>query len=386
VSVALLWLKSLLAAVVSLAALPVLWSFRPGFPALPAALSSPVTTTLLQQLALVAAWLLAAFFTLLLLVQSMRGMRARRRLGPGVAWDALTTDSARPRRSVDTLAVPLPLGGEPRLLVVAPQEAPPPQPDAETVRSARKPTGRTAAEPDERPLISLLGPLAIHGGKRTRRGLRHRSLELIAFLALRCEGAQRDEILEALWPGEDPKRSRHRLYQAVRDARRLIGDAVASERDRYWLDRGHVRVDADQLEDLLEKARSASRGQDSEEPLEKALSLFRGEPLAGCDYAWSESDIRSLRATYVELLERVGSARLKGGKARDALEAAERGITVDVLNEGLWRLALEAEGNLGLREAIAQRYEHLSRLLNERLGLQPQRETRVLYRRLLSQR
>lgn len=41
---------------------------------------------------------------------------------------------------------------------------------------------------------------------------------------------------QALWPGEDPKRSRHRLYQAVRDARRLLGEAVASERDRYWLD------------------------------------------------------------------------------------------------------------------------------------------------------
>lgn len=90
-------------------------------------------------------------------------------------------------------------------------------------------------EPGQRPLISLLGPLTIRGAKQSRRGLRARALELIAFVALRREGAQRDEILEALWPGEDPKRSRQRLYQAVRDARRLLGDSVASERDRYWL-------------------------------------------------------------------------------------------------------------------------------------------------------
>ena len=57
-------------------------------------------------------------------------------------------------------------------------------------------------------------------------------------------------------------------------------------------------------------------------------------------------------ARYVELLEQVGRARLEAGDARGALEAAERGLAVDLLNEVLWRLALEAEGRLGLREAI----------------------------------
>jgi DNA-binding SARP family transcriptional activator len=40
---------------------------------------------------------------------------------------------------------------------------------------------------------------------------------------------------------------------------------------------------------------------------------------------------------------------------------------------------------LGLREGIAERYETLRRLLDERLGLEPDRETRALYRQLLSQ-
>ncbi len=192
-------------------------------------------------------------------------------------------------------------------------------------------------------------------------------------------------VLEALWPGEDPQRSRHRLYQAVRDARRLLGDGVASERDRYCLDRDRVRVDIDDLEELLERARQAGRDQGGRELLEEALKLFRAEPLAGSDYAWSESDVRSLRGTHAELLERVGRARLHRGDARDALEDAERGLTFDVLNESLWRLALEAEGELGLREAIEDRYSRLVELLDQRLGLEPAKETRVLYLRLLSQ-
>jgi DNA-binding SARP family transcriptional activator len=119
--------------------------------------------------------------------------------------------------------------------------------------------------------------------------------------------------------------------------------------------------------------------------LERALNLFRAEPLAGSDYAWSESCLRSLQSTYAELVERVGRARLERGDARAGLEVAERGLRVDVLNEGLWRLALEAEGELGLREAVEARYSKLKTLLDERLGLEPDRETRKLYLQLLGQ-
>jgi DNA-binding SARP family transcriptional activator len=49
------------------------------------------------------------------------------------------------------------------------------------------------------------------------------------------------------------------------------------------------------------------------------------------------------------------------------------------------RIAMEAETALGLREAVAERYERLRTLLDERLGLEPAQETRLLHRRLLAQ-
>lgn len=378
-------LGSFFAAAASLAALATLWRFRPEWPDLPDSLSSPVTTTVLQQLALVAACLLAALVILVLLVQSLGGMRPRPRLNlGGVTWQTSTPPTSRSRR-VGTPGIRQHFASEPSLLVAMHHEAPPMPPAEGAVESSSKRSAEAFAEADKRPLVSLLGPLTVYGGKQSRRGLRARALELIAFLALRREGAQRDEILEALWPGEDPKRSRQRLYQAVRDARRLLGDAVASERDRYWLDRSQVRLDVDDLDELLEEAQRAGRDGRSRELLESALNLFRAEPLAGCDYAWSERHVRSLRGTYAELLERVGRARLERGDARVALGTAERGLTVDVLNEALWRLALEAEGELGLRESIEDRYSRLRALLDERLGLEPAKETRSVYLRLLGQ-
>ena len=48
-------------------------------------------------------------------------------------------------------------------------------------------------------------------------------------------------------------------------------------------------------------------------------------------------------------------------------------------------IAMEAETALGLREAVAERYERLRTLLDDRLGLEPAQETRLLHRRLLAQ-
>jgi transcriptional activator/GIY-YIG catalytic domain-containing protein len=88
---------------------------------------------------------------------------------------------------------------------------------------------------------------------------------------------------------------------------------------------------------------------------------------------------------YVELIKRVGRARLESGDARGSLQVAERGLGVDALDEDTWRLALEAEGELGLREALEARYGRLQEILDARLGLEPAKETRALYLRLLSQ-
>ncbi|MGH2879247.1 MAG: bacterial transcriptional activator domain-containing protein [Solirubrobacteraceae bacterium] len=85
------------------------------------------------------------------------------------------------------------------------------------------------------------------------------------------------------------------------------------------------------------------------------------------------------------LLERAGHTRLERGDPRGALQFAEQAIALDQFHEASWRLALQADHALGLRESITRRYDQLTRALDEQLGLQPTRETRVMYRELLGQ-
>jgi DNA-binding SARP family transcriptional activator len=365
-------------AAVSLAILFTLWLVRPGSPSLPRSVSAPLTIEAIEGLTVWLLWLVGALLALALILTPRR---ATTRLSVATVPRSRRTSIWSPQRARSARSQP------PSLVILSPQRASDAQGAAAPERSSSDegaaPEPEALAQPT-RPRISVLGPLTITGAKRSRRGLRARALELIAYLALHPRAVHRDELLEAFWPGADPRRARPRLRQAVRDARRLLGSAIAGEHECYWLERAGADVDLDELERLLAAANTAEP-EDAQPLLDRALRLFRGEPLAASDYAWGESEIRRLRATFVDLLEQVARHRLQAGEARAALDATERGLKIDALNESLWRLAMEAESAIGLREAVGERYERLRALLDERLGLEPAHETRLLHRSLLAQ-
>jgi DNA-binding SARP family transcriptional activator len=367
-------------ALLSLATLVALWLFRPGLPSPPRSFSAPLTIETIEGLTAWLLWLVAALLALAFLLTPRR---ARGRLSVATVPRSRGTLSWSPRPTHR------PPSQSPSLVIVSRERAADAPVNGRAVALEQPSPVELAASAPEvalptRPQISVLGPLTITGAKRSRRGLRTRALELIAYLALHPRPVHRDQLLEAFWPNADPRLTRPRLRQAVRDARRLLGSAIAGEHERYWLDRAGADVDVDDLERLLTAAKIAEP-EDAEALLEGALGLFSGEPLAGSDYAWSEGAVRRLRSTYVDLMEQVGRRRLEAGAASAALDAAERVLEIDALNESVWRLAMEAESALGLREAVAERYERLQALLNGRLGLEPAQETRHLHRRLLAQ-
>jgi DNA-binding SARP family transcriptional activator len=240
------------------------------------------------------------------------------------------------------------------------------------------------AEPEpERPAIGLLGPVTIAPRTPRSRSRRSHAEPLLTYLALHREGATTGELTTNLWPGLDDERARKRLWGSISDARSHLGDVILRADDRYRLDRDAVAIDLDQFESLLTQADSESAAR--RQLLERALRLVRGDPLAGSDYPWALGETRRLRATIIDRLAQLGQLRLDDGDPAGALAAAEQAIGLDPFNEPAHRLGMKAEATLGLRQAIVERYTQLARELDTRFGLEPERETRQLYRSLLSQ-
>jgi DNA-binding SARP family transcriptional activator len=373
------------AALITLAAMVVLWQLRPSVPSLPGSLAAATRPPKDEELLLSLLWLVLAI-TLLLIMRALAfgailALKQRRESQIAVFAERVAPGpKPQPPSPVlplyaDHYALTIPRltshTGEPRSQLHVLNGVP----AAEPARAAA-PISETIAPPLS---IAVLGPLEIEGRAPIKRAATN---EMLAYLAVHPTGATRDELIEALWPGQDPKRTQPRLYQSVSDARRAFGNALAREHERYRLDRSAVNIDLDQLHQLL-----AMTGDPDEErnAQEAALSLWRGRPLAGSDFLWAEGFIHELHAALLDLLCRVGAGRLQADDPRGALQAAERAISLDNLHEPSWCLALEADHALGLYSAVTKRYEALSHLLDEQLGLQPSHDTRMIYRQLLAQ-
>jgi DNA-binding SARP family transcriptional activator len=392
-------LVGLLGIVVCPLAIVLLLQIRPPLPTLPRTLSSPITLELVQGALDLAAWAAAVALAALLFAHALRALFARKPVSP--AWAARIAPRPRPRPlAQERLAAGARQGGfpPPFPLILSPRPMPElepertldPAPALATVTARSSITEAVVRAPGTSipelpaPSIALLGPLTVAGPEPQAKRLFSRTQELLAYLALHPEGATGDELVAALATDIDDEQERMRIWRAVSQARGRLGEVIRRVDERYYLDRDAMAIDLDRFEELVNAANAAD-DLERERLLEQALALVRGQPLAGSDFAWAAGELRRLRGMIVDLLEELGYLRLESGHATGALAAAEQGIALDGCNESAHRLAMQAESALGLRQAIVERYELLSRELENKLGLEPERETRLLYRRLLSQ-
>lgn len=354
-----------------------LWILRPGLPQLPESLTGPTTVEQLEEMLVFLGWLALIILLALAVIRPMRTTRQHAGVTP--VAEPRRGHAAKPRAWIGPAGATV--GPAPTLTILAPpNEHQAAHTDSPMTDATEPPRQRNALR------ISLLGSFSIDGVDGGAGGARSSTEQLLAYLALHTRGASRDELVEAIWPGEDPRRTSPRLWQSTSEARKLIGDAFISQRGHYSLDRTKITTDIDDLDALLADAKAATTPAAEQRLLERGPQLLRGKPLAGWDYVWAETHAGRLRAIQVELLQRLAHARLTTGDPHGALQAAEQALSRDSLNEALWRLAMQAETQLGLRESVAHRYQRLQTLLDTQLGLQPETATRTLYHDLLGQR
>jgi DNA-binding SARP family transcriptional activator len=386
-------LLGLVGALACALALMLVVDLRPPLPPLPRSLSSPITLPLLRGTLELAIWALVVLFAALLLGRALAVLLARRpprRLDAAPVPRRLPLGQARLAAAAAQPGYPAPFplvldGHRERNDRAKPAPAHAPSEKAEaTQRDEPAATGPTALRPCLLPpSIALLGPVEIAAAKPRRRRLRSQTQELLAHLALHPDGSTADELVAALWPAIDDENARMRLWRSASEARGQLGEVIIRSGERYQLDRQMVAIDLDRFEALL--AAADGEAADRQALLEQALALVRGQPLAGSDYPWATGEVRRLVATVVDRLQELGYLRLDAVDASGALDSAEQALTLDPLNEGAHRLAMQAESALGLRQAISARYQQLRERLDARFGLEPERETRLLHRRLLSQ-
>jgi len=208
--------------------------------------------------------------------------------------------------------------------------------------------------------------------------------------------ASRDELVEALWPEEEPANSEHAFDSAVSVLRKVLrpasGESLLTKsraggitifslpgQDRLW-------VDADAFLDSIEQAMRADRtGQDSLPSWEAAHALVTGEFLEDDLYsAWVASRRQTINAARHRCLHRLADLYVERNMPAQAETLLHLFLLDDPTDEdALCRLMVLLEEQGRYQEA-SHLYEYTARILDEELHTTPMPRTSALAQRLSS--
>lgn len=231
-----------------------------------------------------------------------------------------------------------------------------------------------------RVLIRDLGRVSIAVGELIVPGtrIRRKALALLCFLVTMPEmSATRDQILDALWPDQEPAAALNSLNQTVYFVRRVFEPGYVEDRSPGYLhhDSDIVWLDAELVSSTSRKCRDLLRSIGSQSDLTQAQRLADlYSAMFALDFAyedWATSYRENLHAAFLEIVERAVQEGIRTGAYLDAVAVARRGLEVDPTADQLEASLLQLYRLMGAHAAAAEQYTHYSTYLRVELDVEP---------------
>ncbi|WP_158220828.1 LysM peptidoglycan-binding domain-containing protein [Kineosporia sp. R_H_3] len=190
-------------------------------------------------------------------------------------------------------------------------------------------------------------------------GLRQNAGTLLIYLALHRKGADKNDILEAIWPDAPLRRAAERLSTEVGNLRRCIrlalpdqsAQAVVNTGGRYHLNTDVVDVDLWHLEDAMGAAVAASDPAERVHLLQVVVSAPVLELARGQDHNWLEPVREQLRRKAIRAHTQLAD-QIAPEDGAMAAQLTLRAAALDATNEELSRRAITALARAGDDAAI----------------------------------
>src|SRR5262245_2187913 len=236
--------------------------------------------------------------------------------------------------------------------------------------------------------LRLLGGFELETDGRRLRLPSRKAQALLAYLALRPGRAHtREALTTLLWSDTAGTRARQSLRQTVLRVRRVFAAArnrgFVVEGEQVALDTAAVGVDV---------ARFGRRWrQGTAESLQSAAALYQGPLLEGLRVEagpfedWLQSERERLSERVREVLSRLLDLRTRRGPLEAAVQTASHLLAIDPLREDVHRTLMRLYLRQGRRAVALKHYQLCVGVLERELGVEPEPETRRVYREILQQ-
>jgi LuxR family maltose regulon positive regulatory protein len=206
---------------------------------------------------------------------------------------------------------------------------------------------------------------------------------LAYFVTFRGERIPAERVFDAIWGEKGSSRTAfHTALSRLRNALRTGDDEhryIFVETGEYWLDSARFRIDVDEFNNAIQKARSSTDATTAVSWYERAIDLYKGEYLQNLYYEWVFPERRNLAQTYMVALQELVAHYASNPDPQPALRYFEKALLVDNLNEDLYCYAMRAYATLGDRTNLVNLYNELKEHLRLELDIEPLPRTEKCY-------
>lgn len=267
----------------------------------------------------------------------------------------------------------------------------------------RKAAQRSRARVETRPRPPLR--LIALGGFAVRRGQlevppsafgRQRARALLAGLLCAGRPVHREELLEWFWPDLPPDRGARALHVTLHGLRRALepelgrpaeSSVVLTEGDSYRV--ALSPGDSWDVADFLRHAQAGVNGGHTLEQLttlEAARAAYTGPLFPEWPYEeWSQARRAEVEHARRKVLETLAAGLMEAGRGSVAVVVFQELLELEPEREAWHRGLMRAYSRTG-EQALALRQFHACRtVMRQELGVEPSRETRALYQRILNE-
>src|SRR5215208_3857226 len=239
--------------------------------------------------------------------------------------------------------------------------------------------------------IRVLGPveLKLDGRPVLLGGPKQRAV--LSLLALNANSTVSvDRMIEGLWGEQEPPSAAKNVQLYVSQLRKLLagqrGAEIVTHGRAYELRLDPEVVDALRFERLIRDASDRRRNGGAGEAANRALSLWRGPPLADLlDEPFAAAETRRLEELRLAALELAVESDLERGRAREQIACLDSLVAEHPLRERLHYLRMLALYRAGRQADALEAYGAARAALVDAVGAEPGPELRRLHEEILRQ-
>lgn len=204
----------------------------------------------------------------------------------------------------------------------------------------------------------------------------------------------KDQVLELLWPAQDPVRATNNLHRTLFVLRRILQPDSADSSDQQYIlfqdSRLILNRDSIASVDLEEFKRLIQVGSQQDNPLdsyEAARALYQGDLLPEDLYEdWARDPRETLHVSYCTLLQQLAQIYTQQAIHSKAISCLEDLLHIEPTHEEVHRELMHLYVLVGQRHRALQLYRQAQETLKHELDVKPSPETTALYNAIVENR